>query len=49
MKKLYIFFFLSALMHALPLAKLTSLSPEVPPTTTRTFLNFPLITNYFDL
>ena len=30
--------FLSALTHALPLSKLTFLSPDVPPRTTKTFI-----------
>ena len=32
--------FFKALMHAFPLSKLTALSPDVPPKTTKTFLNF---------
>ena len=41
--------FLSALIQALPLSKLTALSPEVPPNTTRIFLNFFLFTYYLYL
>ena len=41
--------FFKALIQALPLSRLTALSPEVPPNTTKTFLNFFLFTNNFDL
>ena len=41
--------FFKAFLHALPLSMLTLLSPEVPPKTTKTFLNFFLITNNFNL
>ena len=47
--KLYNPYFLRALIHAFPLSKLIALSPEVPPKTTKTFLNFFLITNNFNL
>ena len=40
--------FFKALIQAFPLSKLTALSPEVPPKTTRTFLIF-LLTNNFNL
>ena len=42
-------FFLRALMQALPVSRLTALSPEIPPKTTKTFLNFFLFTNNFNL
>ena len=38
--KLYNPSFFNALIQALPLSKPTALSPEVPPKTTKTFLNF---------
>ena len=47
MLKLCILFFLKTFTQALPLSRLTALSPEVPPSTTKTFLNFFLITNDF--
>ena len=49
MKKPYNLFFFKALMHAFPLSKLTARSPEVPPKTTKTFLNFFLFTYDFNL
>ena len=39
----------NALIQALPLSKLIALSPEVPPKTTKTFLNFLFFTNIFNL
>ena len=49
-KKVTLYFlFLSAFAHALPVSILTALSPEFPPNTTKTFLNFFFFTYNFNL
>ena len=42
-------FLLRAFIQALPLSRLPPLSPEVPPSITKTFLIFFLFTNNFNL